>query len=235
MFKEDARFETPGDDEKIWRYMSFDKLELFIIEKLLYFCSIDTLKQDDPYEGSYYGSVFLDEIGPPEAKRLADLMNQCGPPMAVNCWHLSEYESMAMWRIYTKDGKGIAIQSTVGCLKNALSCVDEIVRIGKIQYTDDLIDHPTDWTFDKFSCVTTKRKCYDFEKELRAFVWEAGDDKRTQDGSVKLPVETEILIERIFLAPNSSDEIRTNVLRLLADNGIKKAVTTSPLLINPRY
>ncbi len=235
MFKEDSRFETPSDEAKIWRYMDLDKFESLIVEQILYFCSIDILKKVDPYEGSYYASKFLEGIGSPEAQRVVDLMNRCGPPMAVNCWHLSKNESMAMWKIYTKDDKGIAIRSTVGRLKNAIRSIDEGVRIGKIKYTDDPIEHPAEWTLDKFSCITTKRICYNFEKELRAFVWEADDDKRTQDGSLKLSIEVDALIDKIFLAPTSSDEIRLKAKSLLADYRVDRPITISPLLTSPRY
>ena len=234
MFKEDSRFETPNDNAIIWRYMDFEKFWSLVAEKILYFSSIDTLKREDPYEGSYYASEFFNDIDSSEAKHVVGLVNQCGPPMTVNCWHLSENESMAMWRMYTKDGKGIAIQSTVGGLKKALRSNGEEILIGKIKYTDDPIEHPTDWTLDKFSCITTKRTCYDFEKELRVFVWDADDNRRTQDGSLKLPVEVDVLIDRILLAP-TSDEMRPKVRALLADYRVDIPIAVSSLLTNPKY
>jgi hypothetical protein len=30
----------------------------------------------------------------------------------VNCWHQNEFESEAMWRLYSENHKGIAIQTT---------------------------------------------------------------------------------------------------------------------------
>lgn len=235
MFKEDSRFETPNDKAMIWRYMSFGKFQSLVEEKILYFCSIDTLKREDPYEGSYYASKFFNDIDSSEAKRVVGEVNQCGPPMTVNCWYLSENESMAMWRIYAKDKKGVAIQSTVGRLKKALRINDEEILIGKIKYTDDPIDDPANYTIDKFSCITTKRKCFDFEKELRAFVWYADNNKRIQDGSLRLPVEVDVLIDRILLAPTSSDEMCSKVKKLLADHRVDIPIEVSSLLVNPKY
>lgn len=235
MFKEDSRFETPNNKAMIWRYMSFEKFKSLVAEKILYFCSIDTLKQEDPYEGSYYASKFFNDIDSSEAKRVVGLVNQCGPPMTVNCWYLSDNDSMAMWKLYAKDNKGIAIQSTVGHLKKALSINDEEILIGKIKYTDDPIDDPANYTIDKFSCITSKRICYNFEKELRAFVWYADDNKRTQDGSLRLPVEVDVLIDRILLAPTSSNERCSKVKKLLADHRVDIPIAVSPLLTNPKY
>jgi hypothetical protein len=33
----------------------------------------------------------------------------------VNCWHVNEHESEAMWQLYTAAGQGIAIESTSSC------------------------------------------------------------------------------------------------------------------------
>jgi hypothetical protein len=32
----------------------------------------------------------------------------------VNCWHASESESEAMWRIYAENGKAVAVETTLG-------------------------------------------------------------------------------------------------------------------------
>lgn len=31
----------------------------------------------------------------------------------ISCWHIEEYESDAMWKIYANFGKGIAISTTI--------------------------------------------------------------------------------------------------------------------------
>ncbi len=32
---------------------------------------------------------------------------------AINCWHMADHESMAMWKLYSPDGRGVAIRSSV--------------------------------------------------------------------------------------------------------------------------
>lgn len=38
----------------------------------------------------------------------------------VNCWHLNEYESAAMWDLYLKNEEGVAIQTTFNRIKKSL-------------------------------------------------------------------------------------------------------------------
>jgi hypothetical protein len=40
--------------------------------------------------------------------------------VAISSWHINEYESFAMWQIFTQNSEGLAIQSTIGRLKKAL-------------------------------------------------------------------------------------------------------------------
>ena len=46
-------------------------------------------------------------------KNLADLARQI---VFVNCWHLNEHESAAMWRLYLSGSEGVAIRSSFGDL-----------------------------------------------------------------------------------------------------------------------
>jgi hypothetical protein len=39
----------------------------------------------------------------------------------VNCWHMNERKDQAMWKIYAGENAGIAVQSTVGRLIEALA------------------------------------------------------------------------------------------------------------------
>ncbi len=236
MYEEDSRFVTPDKKLKIWRYINFDKFKWLILQRALYFCSIEILKQADPYEGSYYGSEFLSKIDPKQASCVVDQMNRCGPPITVNCWHLAESECMAMWRIYSKDNKGIAIQSTVGRLQESLDNFQDSVYIGQIIYTDDPVSHPLDYPLDKFMSVMTKRKCYEFEKELRAFVWETGQvTERELDGSVRVPVNLDAMIEKIYLSPASDDGIKRQIDFQLSYCGLDKPVEKSNILERPLF
>ena len=57
---------------------------------------------------------------------------------------MSEYESLAMWKLYAKDKKGIAIQTNLAEFKDAFENCDRTIFAGKVDY----IDYETD-TFYK--------------------------------------------------------------------------------------
>lgn len=38
--------------------------------------------------------------------------------ITVNCWHRNPHESEAMWRLYSENGKGIAIKTSIDSLKS---------------------------------------------------------------------------------------------------------------------
>jgi hypothetical protein len=55
----------------------------------------------------------------------------------LNCWYMGAGESYAMWKIYDAVGKGLAIRTTAGRLKESLAC-SRMPRIfgAKVQYVD---------------------------------------------------------------------------------------------------
>lgn len=49
-----------------------------------------------------------------EIRNLVNLINQINRlSVFISCWHINEYESYAMWDLYSRDEKGIAIQSNI--------------------------------------------------------------------------------------------------------------------------
>lgn len=234
MNSSDLRFRTPSYACKIWRYMNYEKFESFLVDQVLYFCAIDTLKKEEPYEGSYYACPLLNEVDLLSSQNFVRQINQCGPPVAVNCWHLSENESMAMWKIYSKS-KGIAIQTRVGNLKKAFDRSGYDVNIGQIFYTDVPIDHSDGWTVDKFMSCLTKQKCFEYEKELRALIWDTTRTAREPDGSIKVPIEVNSLVENVYLSPESEDPLMDNVRNLMVNHGISTTPIKSKILDSPCF
>ncbi|MGE4290089.1 MAG: hypothetical protein AB7E36_15495 [Salinivirgaceae bacterium] len=53
----------------------------------------------------------------------------------INCWHMNEHESAAMWKLYLNSNEGIAIQSTYSRLKESL--IDKYpIHLGLVKYID---------------------------------------------------------------------------------------------------
>jgi hypothetical protein len=54
----------------------------------------------------------------------------------ATCWHVREYESFLMWRVYS-DEDGVAIATTLGRLENAVDVSSFKSRIlGPVEYFD---------------------------------------------------------------------------------------------------
>ena len=90
--------------------------------------------------------------------------------MYINCWYMNKYESNAMW-LSTQTDKSVVIQSTYNKLCNyLLSTKYKTKTIGLINYVDyeeDVI--PENHYFSPFM---HKRQEFDYEKEVRAIIYE---------------------------------------------------------------
>ena len=126
------QIKTPLDPNTIiWRYMEFSKFCSLLVEKSLFFSRADLL--GDPFEGSYprhnedfralfYGKMF--ETEPHIKTQISNMESEMAKILQkafyVNCWHINSQQSAAMWSIYAKDSKGIAIQSKYQLLRDCL-------------------------------------------------------------------------------------------------------------------
>jgi hypothetical protein len=232
--KKNPQFKPPDDENaKIWRYMSIDRYKDLISSGCLYFCEGNRLLENDPYEGSYLSFELLKEVSDDEAADFAKKMKSCGPPIKVNCWHLNEFESMAMWRIY---GREVAVQSTYKRLVKALEKCPCGVRIGEVLY----IVHGKEF-FKSEGPVTVfvpwlhKHRSFDYERELRAIIWETDDMPVQIDGSVLAPVDLDILIEAIYVCPTASSALKNEIERINKAYGVDSPVFQSELARVPMY
>jgi hypothetical protein len=230
MYKEHPIFEPPEKDAKIWRYMDFAKLVWMLNHRCLFFTNVDKLKIGDPFEGSCQPSELLKSVPELVAKDFAGKMGSCGPPLTVNCWHLNEDESDAMWKLYGGANEGIAIQSTFSRMVQAFEGFPDSVYIGKIQYNKKFKG------IDIFKPILTKRTCFKHEEELRAVIWETSKvTERANDGSVLAEVDLRALIENIYAAPSSSGEYREKVREIVKKFGLEIPVLQSELDRQPLY
>ena len=101
-------------------------------------------------------------------RRIAQDHFRMSQELYVNCWHINDYESAAMWRLYLKSDEGIAIQTTVGAFKVAIANEPRKIRLGTIRYIDydnDYVDL-NNW----FNYALHKRLSFAHQKEIRAVI-----------------------------------------------------------------
>ena len=86
--------------------------------------------------------------------------------VVISSWHINEYESFAMWQIFTQKSEGLAIQSTVGILQRALKTDLTLEQyIGEFNYIDYKKEYiPFENSFFPF---LFKRKSFQYEREIR--------------------------------------------------------------------
>jgi hypothetical protein len=176
-------------------------------------------KQRDPYEGYYLEearAVLPDKV--PKylitASEKFSRKNYC-----INCWHLNQGESAAMWDLYG-NSKGIAIRSTVGRLKESLK--DELRKIClcKVEYGEA--------RNALISPLCSKRKSFEHEREIRLYLIEP--DRSHCDGAGTLvSVNLNYLIQRVYLAPNADPEMRSKIEHELYEHGVSAKTVQSRL------
>ena len=157
----------------------------------------------------------------------------------VNCWHMNEHESAAMWKLYLKSDEGIAVQSTYNKLRSSISD-DENVNLGVVKY----IDYETEWIDGRVNLLTPfvhKRKSFEHEREVRAVVTKWPNIEGTIDSNhetigngLKIKVDIEHLIEQIYIAPSTpdwfSDMVRALILRYgYAFNVVQSKLSEQPI------
>ncbi|MCO4099165.1 MAG: hypothetical protein HEQ38_07120 [Gemmatimonas sp.] len=227
MLESHPEFRPPTDPTvKIWRYLTLAKFVSLLERRALFFCRSDKL--GDPFEGSVpianalIRKEFGKELGLPEAAAqslndgLSRFSAQFRKFVAVNCWHMGEYESAAMWAIYGQIGEAVAVQTTYAKLAAAISDAEETVYIGCVQYLD-YTRHPIR-EGNMFTPFVCKRLSFQHEHELRAVIVRTPEvkegekydppeywDRETIAEGISVPVRLDTLVERVYVSPTSPD------------------------------
>jgi hypothetical protein len=106
----------PEPNTTLWRYTDVPKFISLLARKALFFCRLDHF--DDPFEGSMPRALAV--VREDRQKRSAMALMYDQTPLVltwrrntiINCWHIGEAESAAMWSLYARDNQGLAIRST---------------------------------------------------------------------------------------------------------------------------
>jgi hypothetical protein len=251
MYKEHSAFIQPNNEDiLVWRYMDFTKFVSLLDSRRLYFTRAD--KFDDPFEGSWPKMNVLARMIVPDGipdehkdyflKQMANLgaINKKWPRFnAINCWHMNEHESAAMWRLYLKSDEGIAIQSTYSNLKKSF-IDDESIFVGKVKYIDYELEHINSGNI--LEPFVHKRKSFEHEREVRCVVTklprrEGALDLSidTIDYGVNIRVDIETLVLRVFVAPSAPEWFSELVSAVISRYGYKFPVSHSRLNEEPVF
>lgn len=97
----------------------------------------------------------------------------------INCWHIAEHESAAMWGLYSKNDEGVAIVSSERRIINALSGEKKEILGGKMSYADYDTEEFVMEDHNSFIPVLHKRVSFTHEQEYRLVYWDTDVTHKT--------------------------------------------------------
>jgi hypothetical protein len=219
--------ETPDNNQKIWRYMDFSKYVDLLTTNELHFTRADKL--EDIFDCSYV--PFINEISrrlfsenPYTKKQTLRINDFCRLFVYLNCWHINDVESAALWKLYSENKcETIAIKSTFGKLKYEICQSRNDVYFSKVRYDPEhagtpVPNNPTAKSYTGAEKIIYKRKSFEHEKELRAFIYNAEDEIRAMESKneveqlkiqhpdcIRIKIKPSNLIEMVYVSPLATD------------------------------
>jgi hypothetical protein len=248
-------YDKPNNDSVLWRYMDFTKYVNMLDSSCLFFSRSDLfddkfegakgLVKNIEKWNEHYISFFKEAIkNPPkgytcdkttdevnqEANDLLEQMKSGGINQRkrafINCWHENEFESEAMWHLYSNYlENAIAIKSTYKKLYESLG-KNTAVQIGKVKYID----------FTKYyaginDCFWYKRKSFEHEREVRAITY---CDKNFTNGKL-IECNLNMLINTVVISPYAKNWFTDLVKNVTTKYGYTFSVLQSNLIDEPFY
>jgi hypothetical protein len=217
---------TDDQDTIVWKYLDLSKFLDLLMSKKLFMSRSD--KFEDQYEGTFSEPTFEEikklSINNPDFLQYYKTHRE---KVAISSWHINEYESFAMWQIFTQNSEGLAIQSTIGRLQNALIPENNYKQfIGEVNYIDYKKEYiPFD---DMFFPFLFKRKSFQYEREVR-IITDVAENKITLNDGLKINVDIDQLIETIYIHPKSENWYKNLVIDLVKQLGFDFAIEKSDL------
>ncbi|OGS69716.1 MAG: hypothetical protein A3G95_05985 [Flavobacteria bacterium RIFCSPLOWO2_12_FULL_31_7] len=214
MYKKNDNIKLPEDPNTIvWKYLDLSKFLDLLMSQKLFMSRSD--KFEDQYEGTFSEPTYeeikkLSENNP----EFLDYYKSHREKVVVSSWHINEYESFAMWQIFTQNNEGLAIQSTIGRLQKALKPeINYSQFIGEVNYIDYKKEYiPFDNMFFPFMF---KRKSFQYEREVRIISNLSENNIKINDG-LKIDVDINQLIEKIYIHPKSENWYKKLVIELVS-------------------
>jgi hypothetical protein len=145
----------------------------------------------------------------------------------VNCWHENEFESDAMWTLYSKDiTNALAIKTTYQRLYESLDR-DPLIDMGRVNYINFnkafSSNNLTQWY---------KRKSFSHENEVRAVLI---NEARRELNGAPIDVDLDILIDSIYISPYAGNWFVDIVKDVLIKYKLDKPVFQSDMAKKPLY
>ena len=225
-------------DKPIYRYMSIEKFLYLFFERRLWFSRCDKL--GDQHEGSLpeklvrYRNDRLDRqivSDPTQFKEIQEIKKiyERGSYASrlqkfASCWTKNAPESLLMWKLYTPNSTGIAVESTVSRIGNSFvrEPCDYFERYG-MTIANTIYEDFSDLDRLDREQIFYKRSAYHYEEEIRAFAT-CMSTVEIRD-SLSISIDPDILIIRIHVYSSSDSKVlKKSIEDLIAKGDLKKEV-----------
>lgn len=231
--------------------MDISKLVALLVDKAIFFPRSDRF--EDPFEGSLprkfrehmeQMAIENSRINPDtDATMLRqsyiEIYQQMRQQVYVSCWHMSKFESAALWTVYAKAGDAVCIRSTFAKLAALLPFQVEAGKVKYIDYDTETFDHLN----NLYSPFIHKRMSFAHDSEVRALITPSFMNGpvdmplggKLVNGGVTVPVDLNALLDGILVSPTSSAWFKQTVESLVREFGVHAPVTKSDLYDSPLW
>ncbi|MDO4308458.1 MAG: DUF2971 domain-containing protein [Eubacteriales bacterium] len=210
----------------IWKYMSLSKFIQIILTSTLWFNRLDNF--EDVFEGVYpqgnRRKIYYNNAEKSE-KEINEIQKITRKKVYVSCFHINEYESAAMWKLYSSD-EGVAIKLNMKSLKASFDAEEKRIYIERVRYVDFSRDFIPDNNI--VHLALSKRKSFEHEKELRCIFYDY-KAKYSQQTGVSIKVDINELIKEVYISPYAPSYLKNQVEKISEIFGLKANVIRSPL------
>lgn len=159
--------------------------------------------------------------------------------VTVNCWHANNSESEAMWKLYSDNGKGIAVKTNVASLVKSIEHFqqDVSVRMGAVKYLDFNDDNilPKDCVTDGHLSPLLKRSSFSHENEVRLFSMYKFNDSNLnyfQPKSQLIKAFAMDLIEEIYISPFAGEPFISSVRAICSKYSLPDEIVNESKLLD---
>lgn len=232
----------PEKSLSIWRYMDFGKFMYLLENSCLFFPRIDLL--GDNFEGSttkpHYETFRSRFQNSSDYTWINQLNNVMRTHCFVTCWHLSEFENAALWKLYGLENRSIAIRTTYKKLYSLKN-----VKTGLIDYADYSYKSLEMPVFEAFAMM--KRNCFSYENEVRGIIRKQNIQSIQKDGKsfvnylpniipgIPVSIDLSDFIDEIIISPYSETWFIELIKKILHRYNCSISVKQSELTENPSF
>lgn len=243
-----------NENEPLWRYMDFAKFAAMLQQGGIYFAQAADFSDpfeaaaglasresefNDHYLSFFRGAVVTPPQGYPSIKMKEDdveneavrLLKQLKAAYAtartslVNCWHMNDVESEALWQIYCPPGApGIAVRSSVHRLWKATENESNAI-IGKVHY----IDYKRQFASGD-QRIFCKRSSLAHEREVRAVL--RNDPRNPIKGRIVV-CDLNELIDGVVVSPYAPSWFPKVIEHTISKFGYHMSLSTSEIADSP--